>query len=287
MVLPHESSELAATDEFIWKLLAEFDCRPDTAMIERRVVYTVAGGWAETFAKGRVSLAGDAAHLAPQFLGQGLNSGLRDAKSLAWRLSFALRNPDSNWPRLKREYSTEQLATTKNFVTAAKGIERLLTVLDPEQAKTRDALIREKPVAHPDLERVGPGMHLRHEKRVAHPCGEPGTLFIQDRVEINGKDGFFDNIVGEGWSLIVNGTVDVLDAWTPETRQRYDVFGGHLVHFSGIGEYKDPSGRYGQWFSDSDTQAVLVRPDYYIYGTAKTKDDIEGLVKSALDRMSS
>jgi 2-polyprenyl-6-methoxyphenol hydroxylase-like FAD-dependent oxidoreductase len=197
--MPDESTEMASSDEFIWKILASFDCRPETAIIERRTLYSIGGGWAETFTKGRISLAGDAVHLAPQFLGQGLNSGLRDAKSLAWRLDFGLINPESNWPILMTDYSAEQLATTIQFVAAAKGIERLLTVTNLEQGRVRDEQIKEGRAPLPDLERVSaPGMHLGDDKTEYNPNCEPGTLSIQDKVEIEGKEEFFDNVISEG-----------------------------------------------------------------------------------------
>jgi 3-(3-hydroxy-phenyl)propionate hydroxylase len=60
------------------------------AEIERAVVYTFHTRTAARWRRGRVLLAGDAAHLTPPFAGQGFSSGARDAMNLAWKLAEVL-----------------------------------------------------------------------------------------------------------------------------------------------------------------------------------------------------
>jgi 3-(3-hydroxy-phenyl)propionate hydroxylase len=62
----------------------------DGLQIIRSASYTFRARLASRFRAGRVFLLGDAAHLTPPFIGQGLAAGLRDADNLAWKLAHVL-----------------------------------------------------------------------------------------------------------------------------------------------------------------------------------------------------
>ena len=73
-------------------LLRPWTGRGDLAGLEiiRSASYTFRARLAYRFRAGRVFLLGDAAHLTPPFIGQGLAAGLRDADNLAWKLAYVL-----------------------------------------------------------------------------------------------------------------------------------------------------------------------------------------------------
>ncbi|HBF29589.1 FAD-dependent monooxygenase, partial [Rhizobium sp.] len=89
MLRAGEDEKIATDETFVRNLLARVG--PDRDCEFRRVrVYTFHARLADRWRDGNIFLAGDAAHLTPPFAGQGMNSGLRDAHNLAWKLSEAL-----------------------------------------------------------------------------------------------------------------------------------------------------------------------------------------------------
>jgi 3-(3-hydroxy-phenyl)propionate hydroxylase len=80
---------------------------------------------------GNVFLAGDSAHQMPPFLGQGLNSGMRDAMNLAWKLAFVSKGIASE--KLLDTYSTERVPHVRNTVGHAADLGRLINQLSGKE----------------------------------------------------------------------------------------------------------------------------------------------------------
>src|SRR5580700_2299307 len=80
------------TPAALGRLLQPWTGRSDLAGLQiiRSATYTFRAQMASRFRSGRIFLLGDAAHLTPPFIGQGLAGGLRDADNLAWKLACVL-----------------------------------------------------------------------------------------------------------------------------------------------------------------------------------------------------
>ncbi|MHB9757114.1 bifunctional 3-(3-hydroxy-phenyl)propionate/3-hydroxycinnamic acid hydroxylase MhpA [Streptomyces sp. BYX5S] len=90
MLHDDEPTTLCDDPAFMHSLLERHVPDPAALNIINQRTFTHHGRVASDFRKGRVFLAGDAAHLMPVWLGQGWNSGIRDATNLAWKLSSVL-----------------------------------------------------------------------------------------------------------------------------------------------------------------------------------------------------
>ena len=74
-------------------------------------------GWRTRFQAGRVFLLGDAAHLTPPFIGQGLAAGLRDADNLTWKLAHVLTGRAGDG--LLASYDTERRPHARAMIKKA------------------------------------------------------------------------------------------------------------------------------------------------------------------------
>jgi 2-polyprenyl-6-methoxyphenol hydroxylase-like FAD-dependent oxidoreductase len=98
---------------------------------------------AHTFRRGRVFLAGDAAHVYSPFGARGLNSGVPDAENLAWRLAWVLRHraPDA----LLDGYASERRAAALENLAATEATMRFMAPHGVVQRAWRDVVLRMAP----------------------------------------------------------------------------------------------------------------------------------------------
>jgi len=89
-VQPDDDEDEIVTEAALWRLLAPW-VGPQHAHLVRRALYRFHAVVATRWRDGNVFLVGDSAHQMPPFLGQGLNSGMRDAINLAWKMSLVVR----------------------------------------------------------------------------------------------------------------------------------------------------------------------------------------------------
>ncbi len=115
-LLAGETDEQVLAEPMIAQLLATHDAVPGSRIV-RKTVYHFHARIADHWGRGRVWLAGDAAHLMPPFAGQGMNSGVRDAANLAWKLAAVT----AGWagPKLLESYERERRGHIQDMIQLA------------------------------------------------------------------------------------------------------------------------------------------------------------------------
>jgi 3-(3-hydroxy-phenyl)propionate hydroxylase len=140
-ILPSENISDYDDLENIKKRLAPF-VDVDVLKFWRSAVYHFNARVADTWRSGRVFLAGDAAHTMPPFLAQGLNSGLRDAANLAWKLSYVLQNRGTE--ELLDSYQTERRPHILALTEIAKELGQIVGETNHAKALERDKQLRKE-----------------------------------------------------------------------------------------------------------------------------------------------
>lgn len=135
MLKPGETAEEMLEDATIASLLAPWHV-DGAVTLERKAVYRFNARVATAWRKGRVLLAGDAAHQMPPFAGQGLCSGVRDAANLAWKLAAVMNGAEA---RLLDTYQVEREPHVRAIIAMAMMMGATVCITDPAAAAARDA----------------------------------------------------------------------------------------------------------------------------------------------------
>ncbi len=93
----------------------------------------------EQYSRGRVFLAGDAAHIHSPAGGQGMNTGIQDAFNLAWKLALVARGIAQ--PGLLASYEAERMPVARSVLNITDRMTRMATAQHTAAQRLRDALL--------------------------------------------------------------------------------------------------------------------------------------------------
>ncbi|CAB3781516.1 bifunctional 3-(3-hydroxy-phenyl)propionate/3-hydroxycinnamic acid hydroxylase MhpA [Paraburkholderia caffeinilytica] len=261
MMLDGERKDEHNNAQAAWARLERWGWTPSNAVLERHAVYTFGAAVAEIWRRGRLMIAGDAAHLTPPFAAQGLCAGLRDVAALAWRLDAVLRGRATE--TLLDSYGMERREPACVLVEFAVMLGQIICVLDPRQAEERDRQLRSDTGRGEQRE---PAPRLGHSPLVREGDETAGWLGVQGHIRYRDRVGRFDDLAGSGFVLIGHEH-DPSDTLSAGQRQFLSDIGATVIGVGKRCDAEDIDGTYARWFRQLGRNAVLVRPDFYLFGS--------------------
>jgi len=297
MIFPGESHTEAMKPDNVWKRLDRPDgATPDEFDLIRIASYKFQSRLARRWRDGRIYLIGDAIHLMPPFLAQGLCSGFRDAFNLAWKLDLVLRGVSP--PEFLTNYVAEREPPARATVVESMRVGFNVNERDPAKVKARDeqllAFQRAKDAGQLDKQLIAfrvPGFTAGFIASEHAGVKGRGDVFPQSKVRRDGREGLFDDIAGRGF-LIVSRGANAETALSAADRQFWRDLGGGFVEVGvdaepRAGVITDLDGRTLRLMDEYGCDVLIKRPDYYLFAACPTLDDLPHLLtdlRAALQR---
>ena len=223
--------------------------------------YTFRAKIAEQWRRGNVFLLGDAAHLTPPFIGQGMGAGLRDAMNLAWKLAGVLNDglPPSILDTYEQErkphaYYMIRLALAVGWSMTAGGklgnlIRRMIVPRFRFIPGMRDKILDSKT---PALHRSALVVKTRAPRQLA------GTLCPNPLLSGGQR---LDDVLGDGFAFITTTA--------PDPPQR-----ALLEHCRAKVHIARPRSELDEWLRRGHVRAAIVRPDRTVMRAGRNTQDL-------------
>ena len=282
----HETDEQAEDPAFVAQMLSRLVPYPDKVDIIRRRLYTHHSRIASSFRKGRILIAGDAAHLMPVWQGLCYNSGIRDSANLGWKLAAVVKGQARD--ALLDTYDVERRKHARAMIDLSTTVGKVISPTNARVAAARDVVIRAASLV-PTLKRYVLEMRFKPMPRyeqgaVVHneprsPSSAVGTLFIQPRVDTRDKQNvLLDDVIGPWFAFV---------CWSNNPRQLlgekafadWKSLGAVFValrpitqlHWTGHDDpdvivVGDRTGALKAWFDAHEESVMFLRPDRCIAG---------------------
>jgi 3-(3-hydroxy-phenyl)propionate hydroxylase len=289
MLLPGEDPQQMEQPEQVWRLLERW-LTPDQASLWRSASYRFHALVARDWRRGRIFLAGDAAHQQPPFIGQGMCQGLRDVTNLVWKLARVIEGQSGD--ALLDSYGEERRAHVIKLTSRIKDIGHVICERDPEAAAARDQRI---------LGESGGVARTITRQEIVPPleCGllaldhrASGTLFPQPWLCQGTGRALMDARHGAGWRLVIDGRSGLRPSvQTTEDALSIGMETITIVTDDDTCDHRDQTpareldGVVARWFDALGCRAAVVRPDHYVYGVAEDSASLTKLTGTLIQHL--
>lgn len=257
-VLDEETNEYITNHTQVWKLLENW-LTEEEAEIERSAVYTFKSKIVKQWRKGRLMVAGDAAHVTPPFMGQGMCAGIRDVSNLGWKLAVCVQKGHDDL--LLNSYAKERHPHVKAYIGTAVRLGGLINACATEEA-LQAAFKRDD--GSTQMKSISP--HLG-SCLAAGNKEQSGRLFAQPQLR-SGK--YVDDQIGYACALFIDPLRFEIDLASLDI----DVNNLRVIT-------PDQAPDVIKYLDQLGTGAVLTRADRYIFGTANNVYELRDLLLGA------
>jgi 3-(3-hydroxy-phenyl)propionate hydroxylase len=297
MLMPGQTKEYMEDPATIRSLLSRH-VDVDKFDILRSLVYTFNALIAEKWRVGRVILCGDSGHMTPQFIGQGMNAGVRDAYNLAWKLDAVLKGHGGE--KLLDTYQSERRPHVNDMIMTAVDMKNFVSEANPVKAFLRNTMTR-LALATPVL-----GDFVRRGDFIPQPEYKPGTFFGLERKAKRGPEGrllpqpsvrcgdgkqrLLDAVLGNGYAIVGLG-VDPRTALGAAEINTWKSLGAQFVAAypmgarpqgaidrrtpKGLVVVEDLHGELLKWMKQHGKypgSVAVVRPDHVVFGVVHANE---------------
>jgi len=237
------------------------DIPAEALQIVRVAEYTFRGQVADRWRDRRVFLLGDAAHLTPPFIGQGMSAGLRDAMNLAWKLAGVL---DGTLPETVLDtYELERKAHVRSMIRLAILLGTAMT----GGGKLGNVVRR---VVAPRW-RLVPGLRQRVMYSQT-PALRRSALVVRQRLRRTLAGALCPNAVLDGvvrFDDLAAGRFAIVTSVAPSAAQRAAIEGrGAALVIT------RPGSELQRWLRQGGAHAAVVRPDGTIMRAGRDLSDL-------------
>ncbi|WP_327141072.1 FAD-dependent oxidoreductase [Nocardia sp. NBC_01327] len=231
-------------------------------------IYRVNVRMVSDYRRGRVLLAGDAAHVHSPAGGQGMNTGIQDAYNLGWKLGAVIAGaPDE----LLESYAAERIPVARTVLELST--ERLDRVVDGANGDMGEVAAAMAELADAELT-TGLGIRYGDEsasRAAGHPIAGDRAPNITGLRGPGGAVDLFDLTRGPQWTLLAFD-IDGSSMTLVDSIESADLRAYRITTTPGDGMF-DGDGEFERVYTPEPGELILIRPDGYLAARGTGAED--------------